>query len=32
MYAKANSLSVIKEMTEIATGKMFAENYICMMF
>ena len=27
MYAKANSVSVIKEMVEIATNKTFAENY-----
>ncbi len=27
MYAKANSVSVIKEMIEIATNKTFAENY-----
>ena len=27
MYAKANSVSAIKEMIEIATNKIFAENY-----
>ena len=27
MYAKANSVSVIKEMVEIATNKTFTENY-----
>ena len=27
MYAKANSLSIIKEMIKIATNKTFAENY-----
>ena len=27
MYAKANSVSVVKEMIEIATNKAFAENY-----
>ena len=27
MYAKANSVNVIKEMIEIATNKTFAENY-----
>jgi len=27
LYAKANSVSVIKEIIEIATNKTFAENY-----
>lgn len=27
MYAKANSLSIIKEMIEIATNRTFSENY-----